>query len=519
MLHVVIDTSIFRNDPSRKQVAFKAIERLAKHKRLTLHIPYYVAQEFISQQVDEFNGYLQQITDGINGFERKRLSEEATYQTNKLSEEFKLYADYIRHLATSEFHEWMSEVDAQLHAISDSHGRRVAEDYFAGVPPFKSKKNRKDIPDAFIWHTILDLCQEYDEIHFISGDNAFFEACAAVNNVRYYKSIKDFLSSDACRAMMPEVNAREYIKSFGYNHLNNTNVLLQNIFNHQIGSFILHSKVKSSGIPSVDGEATIRSLSEANNIIILAEEIQYYGEGLFIIPFLTFIGTTLTYLIQRGDYFSLSRHRTRHALVHNTEGSIFEVEENFTIQVNGTFVVALGKESVEEHDLSEDQIAILFNAQNTNLDIINSVQVMMTDEDANFRPSSRLRIGKTYSLLELQTLFDINIPQPDVRSFAVHKRAAIWLFVTESRAASRREYSGVLRSNILQWCMPSSDYLKLSIEEHQSKDIEILIFYRKGGRGFARRDFTYEGVFNYLTHSGKTILRFFLQRSTDIINE
>ena len=59
MLQVVVDTSIYRNDPKRNKAAFRALDRLLRGKKVQLHVPYYVKKEFLTQQssavVEEIN--------------------------------------------------------------------------------------------------------------------------------------------------------------------------------------------------------------------------------------------------------------------------------------------------------------------------------------------------------------------------------------------------------------------------------------------------------------------------------
>jgi hypothetical protein len=50
MLHVIIDTSIYRNDPKRGKGSFRALTRLCEGGKIVLYIPAYVKGEFESQQ-------------------------------------------------------------------------------------------------------------------------------------------------------------------------------------------------------------------------------------------------------------------------------------------------------------------------------------------------------------------------------------------------------------------------------------------------------------------------------------
>ena len=49
--NVVLDTNIYRKNPSRTDLPFQALERLCRKNIAKLHVPYVVEQEFQTQQV------------------------------------------------------------------------------------------------------------------------------------------------------------------------------------------------------------------------------------------------------------------------------------------------------------------------------------------------------------------------------------------------------------------------------------------------------------------------------------
>ena len=73
MLHIVIDTSIYRTDPWRKKAASKAVERLAKAGKLKLHVPYFVKEEFISFARAEYENHVDKLQQEISRLQQKPL--------------------------------------------------------------------------------------------------------------------------------------------------------------------------------------------------------------------------------------------------------------------------------------------------------------------------------------------------------------------------------------------------------------------------------------------------------------
>jgi rRNA-processing protein FCF1 len=50
MIHVVLDTNIFYSNRRRDSGPFHALVRLCNGSKVTLHVPYVVKHEFLSQQ-------------------------------------------------------------------------------------------------------------------------------------------------------------------------------------------------------------------------------------------------------------------------------------------------------------------------------------------------------------------------------------------------------------------------------------------------------------------------------------
>ncbi len=61
MLYVFLDTNIFRHDPDRKKVAFRALTKLANYEFVKIYVPYVVYKEFVSQEIKDRQDDLEKI--------------------------------------------------------------------------------------------------------------------------------------------------------------------------------------------------------------------------------------------------------------------------------------------------------------------------------------------------------------------------------------------------------------------------------------------------------------------------
>ena len=160
MLHVALDTSIYRNDPKRVKIAFRALTRMCKTKKVQLYVPEYVRREFVSQQKQLVDNELEKIRTAATSITRRSFDEQLANFSKEISELTEDIAKQVEKRANAEFTAWMEECDATELKIEPEHGLRVTDDYFAGNPPFKAAKNRDDIPDSFIWQNVRDLAKE-----------------------------------------------------------------------------------------------------------------------------------------------------------------------------------------------------------------------------------------------------------------------------------------------------------------------------------------------------------------------
>jgi hypothetical protein len=106
-----------------------------------------------------------------------------------------------------------TDTGALVPDIAPSHGSRVMDAYFRGLPPFSAAKSRKDIPDAFIHAVLLDLAGEPGGVAFVSSDKRFLDACRGAAVVALFSSIPEFLASEAVRVRRAPVDDEQRLRS------------------------------------------------------------------------------------------------------------------------------------------------------------------------------------------------------------------------------------------------------------------------------------------------------------------
>jgi hypothetical protein len=186
MIDVVLDTSILRQDPKREKAAFRALKRLCWQKQVQVHIPEFVQREFLSQQEELIRKEISDIQSSANSILRRTRRKELSDYAKKVIKEANEIYPKISDEVIGEFKKWIDGTRAKSPRINIDHARVVIDAYFQGSPPFKTRKNRSDIPDSFIWQAICDIATRTKQLHFVCGDGALYEAAASKEGITPY---------------------------------------------------------------------------------------------------------------------------------------------------------------------------------------------------------------------------------------------------------------------------------------------------------------------------------------------
>lgn len=96
---------------------------------------------------------------------------------------------------TENWKKFKENTNAIILPIEEKHGQLVMNAYFKGNKPFKEVKYRQDIPDAFIYFSILEILKNNDHVVFISRDKEFVKHIQN-DKIVIFESLKDLFESD-----------------------------------------------------------------------------------------------------------------------------------------------------------------------------------------------------------------------------------------------------------------------------------------------------------------------------------
>lgn len=354
MIHVVIDTSIYRQDASREKASFITFSNLCKSDVIKLHLPAVVKDEFITQ-IPEFTEPLSEAISKIRSFSSKKSEDETKHKLKGVEKDINEIKTNYEKTMEAKFNNWILENKAELHSIKPHHGESVLKSYFMGHPPFKKVKNRDDFPDAFIWQNLLDLVQKYGQIHFVVADNRLCDACNNNSKIKVYKLLDQLIESEQLKDAIIDTFAEKYFIDIIAFLSANPNLITDSL-QKNIAEELAYKEIHDERIPDDNNEGIITMVDEGEDFEYRFDQTTYYGSGILVIPFSFTTECLVEYHIFKADYYSISEKRLESISVSEYDNKhYFEAEEYMPLLVIGTISVKFPSVygGIEKEDVSQ----------------------------------------------------------------------------------------------------------------------------------------------------------------------
>ena len=310
MIHVALDTSIYRGKPSLDSPEFKALGYLAKKECICIHIPYIVEQEFESYLYHKHVKKIDRIINSLSIFIGHKKVNDLVPDLSQHLETIKENKEELYEETKEEFVEWLNSVGATRYEFSVSEAQDAMNAYFYGKAPLKQPKNRNDIPDSFIYQAIKSLHNEYgDSFHFVVNDRNLRSACEA-DGVTVYESLNDFIAIDEAKACLKNALIEEN-KDDVFQHLMqyaqaNSDEILDKIESLLLGDE--YRLIYGDSIPGELNEIYVSGLDKPHSLDIV-DGVEYYGEGLFVLYFTALVEFTYEFAVYRSEAYDLDHKK------------------------------------------------------------------------------------------------------------------------------------------------------------------------------------------------------------------
>lgn len=353
MIHIVADTTVYRNDPKREKAAFKALARLAQGKHVTLHIPEIVRREFLSQEEAFLQTNAKSIEDALNNLSKRPMDAKGAAHLKKVADASAALGKKLEPSASTEFDAWVKSIHAKDHPIAPGHGAQVMDAYFAGTAPFKQKKNRNDIPDGFVWQAIQDLAKVHKPLYVVSNDGGITGPLQGNKDFIVFASLEDLIASASIQALLQ--------KHYASANLSALLALLPGQIDY------VENEIESSLVDELagmivgsiddDSEPTITNVDSPADLTIDPAEAIDHGSGLAVVPFSLKVECGIEFCIDKSAYYRMDEEDSKRISVSPLNDHRFSAEETRTVLVEGWLSVQVDPKKLQDEKI--DQATLL----------------------------------------------------------------------------------------------------------------------------------------------------------------
>jgi len=365
MIHVILDSSIYRSDPARRRLPFKTLGGLCEKDLVKLHVPSIVKREFTTFLALEAEAVLAEAVRAVKKLSRSPgPKDEQTFVGKTLEELTNFVGRYKKHAERS-FNEWMQEVKAVQDEIRGECLQDVVDSYFEGRMAFKKIKSREDFPDAFIWQIVKDIVTKENQLFAVIADNNLRKAVSQIPNVEVFHSLETFIESQRVQELFPENFARkheiEILNLFKYNPW-----VLEEPIADGIEAELRDTSISYTAYESVD--ADILDIEAVDNVMIDFGNAHYFGDNLFRIPFSARAKMLLDYFMDKYTYYGIPDAESDQIEVQDSDWnkSTMWVQEARYFQIQGELSLSVDMtELIKKSDGGLDSDTVLYGSEIT----------------------------------------------------------------------------------------------------------------------------------------------------------
>lgn len=362
MINLVLDTSIYRKNPSRTNQNFEALKRLSKGNVLKLHIPYIVQREFQTHLASEIEKQVKEVEKGFNGLTRKEFTSDLKIKLDSVINEFREIKSQLISEGENQFIQWGTELGAEFHPLCLDQAVSSLEAYFTGLPPFKQPEERKDIPDGFIVQAINKIQQEFGNLTVVAGDNRLREAFSGNDQIQTCQDLEKFIESGSIQSELKDLDLidrfeeiKGLVKNFEESTFELSSALKCKVGESVVNGVITDKEYSYDEYYNDENERTINGYGDPESIEFDFSNMVYYGDSKYGVPFIAELDVYAYFYIYKNDY-----HADGHTCsVTELNDHYYEAEDEFTVKASGTasFTIEAGllddSEQPEQYILSE----------------------------------------------------------------------------------------------------------------------------------------------------------------------
>jgi len=355
-LNIILDSNIYWSDRNFRKKDFLLLKGLINHNLIQLHIPSVVKEECLTTNSIEISEDFSKIKSIIKKLKDKGLHKNEIDRLGFFLEQIEEFVEDVNESANSNWEEFIRNSNSIVHEIKKEHGVKVITDYFSGEAPFKHRKNREDFPDAFIYQSIIDINESYNNLIFVSRDKNL--RMHVEKNIKLYSfsSFYDFYKSKVCEPYKEEYEDILSIRDESLELKESKDELIRNFERYLYDDFYhISFQDLDDTYDNDQSETEIQGVEKVNSIELVEEDIEFIEDRIHL-AFNVELDALVEYYIYKNEYISLPEERTREIGVTDWNRHVFLAEESMTLDMKINCSILRGNLEEPEFEINDSVI-------------------------------------------------------------------------------------------------------------------------------------------------------------------
>lgn len=306
MIHVVLDTSIYREKPKLDSKEFSLLQDIASSKKVAIHVPYVVEREFTTFLEKEQKDKLKGVISAISSVLRFDPNGPISVQLKGLLDQVETELPALVEERSKELCRWLKKANANKYPLTRELAYNAMEAYFSGTPPLKVPKARNDIPDSFIFQAVLELHREYGKDLAVIVKDGNLASSIQDAGIKCWSSLLEFLSSPLVQPLVAEQvisSNRKIVCQHVQTLAENSLAFIANTLEKALLSDE-QANQHSNKFPGETGDIHLSGIYTPHEIHI--DDIEYLGGMIFLGKIVAKVELMYEFPIYKSDAFELN---------------------------------------------------------------------------------------------------------------------------------------------------------------------------------------------------------------------
>lgn len=357
-INIFLDTNVFRKDVTLNSAPMHALKNYSRASFIDVFASEISINEFRTQinhnLTEEIYNIQRSYSKILNYFPKKMKYDLFQWQINEKEEE-------IKSLYEAQWKSFLEELNLNILYFDFEDAKEVMRKYFAGELPYNSVKNRNDIPDAFIFLSLLKIKNIKDDIIFISSDKNLIKHASA-ENIECFEGLSEFLKSDKIIRIYETIDnspKKDKLRSIITLHKNEFIELVSRLINRSDELLDDYTRFYENQIENFMEDLQIDYSVNVSTINFNLNNLIDYSSEAFSLKINASVEVELMYNLDKGElkYLGEERVRSFKSFEESNFFNYYNVTENKTEKIIGTIGIIF-EENISSSNFSIENLKI-----------------------------------------------------------------------------------------------------------------------------------------------------------------